>query len=300
MTQITCQLPGGYIDDTGSLHQQVELLPLSGREEELLTQRRESVSASLVTEILVRCVQCIGSIGSVSTDILRHLLVADRQFLLLKLREATFGDRVQATVSCPWQNCREKIDIDFSTKDIPIKESEDKGPMYTMELSSKAALMDDCGKKCRKVSFRLPNGADQETISPLLAENEARALSMLLSRCVLSIGTKEKPGEKILNGLSPLARMEIENAIEAAAPKIELTIAADCPECGNKFTLPFDIQNFFFGEFKTSRDLLYREVHYLAYHYHWSEREIMDMPKEKRLQYINVLANEIERMNNAV
>ena len=57
---------------------------------------------------------------------------------------------------------------------------------------------------------------------------------------------------------------------------------AQCPECGHDFSVPFDPQEFFFGELRTSRDFLYREVHYLAYHYHWSEQEIMAMPRDKR------------------
>jgi hypothetical protein len=50
----------------------------------------------------------------------------------------------------------------------------------------------------------------------------------------------------------------------------------------------------------SNRDLLYREVHYLAYHYHWSEQEIMSMSQAKRRQYIAVLAEEIEKLNDAI
>ena len=46
--------------------------------------------------------------------------------------------------------------------------------------------------------------------------------------------------------------------------------------------VPFDLHRFFFGELRTDSDLLYRQVHYLAYHYHWGESEIMAMPRDKR------------------
>ena len=52
---------------------------------------------------------------------------------------------------------------------------------------------------------------------------------------------------------------------------------ATCADCGREFSAPFDLQRFFFGELRLTGDFLYREVHYLAYHYHWSEREIMAM-----------------------
>ena len=96
----TCTLPGGYLDDQGRLHRLVELAPLSGREEELLT-RRGQAPAALVTEILSCCLRRLGTIAPVSREVARGLLVADRQYLLLKLREATFGEQIEATVQCP-------------------------------------------------------------------------------------------------------------------------------------------------------------------------------------------------------
>ena len=183
--------------------------------------------------------------------------------------------------------------------DIPIKESEDKGSTYKTELSCEAAFLGDHGEAYTEITFRLPNGGDQEVVSPLIFENEARALTMLLGRCIQDIGPLKNPGEGIISRLSPVARMEIEKRMDAVAPKVDLTMGATCPECGREFSVPFDLQDFFFGELRTSRDLLYREVHYLAYHYKWSEREIMEMPRAKRHKYIEVLADEIERLNDA-
>jgi hypothetical protein len=87
--------------------------------------------------------------------------------------------------------------------------------------------------------------------------------------------------------------------MEAAAPQVDLTLAAHCPECEREFAVPFDLPGFFLGECKTSRELLYREVHYLAYHYHWSEQEIMALPREKRRTYITLLAEELRRVSYA-
>ena len=282
------------MDRSGTVHRRVELAPLSGREEEHLAQRRGGAIASLVTAVLGCCVRRIGSFNPIPQDIVRSLLAADRQYLLLKLRQATFGDQVQATILCPWPDCGEKFDIDFSIESIPVRESEDKGPLYRMELSPEAEPEGDR----REITFRLPTGGDQELISPVVFENEARALTMLLVQCIQSIGPVKNPGEELITRLSPLARMEIEKRMETIAPRVDLTVEANCPECNRAFPVPFDLQEFFFGELRTSIDLLYREVHYLAYHYHWSEREIMDMPRERRRKYIEVLAGEIERLNN--
>ena len=92
MDQMNCLLPGGYVDGAGVVHRQVELAPLSGREEEFLAANHGWESATLVTSVLSRCIRRIGTISPVSEGVARDLLVADRQVLLLKLREATFGD----------------------------------------------------------------------------------------------------------------------------------------------------------------------------------------------------------------
>lgn len=295
---LTVFLPGGYVDDNDVVHREVEIIPLSGREEELLTVHQRREVASLVTTVLQRCVQRIGTIDPITEDVIGNLLVADRQYLLLKLRELTLGDYVRATICCPWPGCGKKIMVSFMINDIPVTESIDKGPIYRMELSPEAAFVSESEDAYREVTFRLPNGGDQKLISPLLVQNEAQALTLLLQRCLHSIGSFQHPKQDVVDRLSPLARMEIEQQMEAVAPKVELTMESKCPECGRDYAVPFDIQHFFFGELQTSRDLLYREVHYLAYHYHWSEREIMDMPQQKRRTYIEILAEEIEKLND--
>jgi hypothetical protein len=236
----------------------------------------------------------------VSADIIRGLLIADRLYLVLMLREATFGDRVQATVHCPWEGCQKKVDIDFSLHDIPVRESEEKGPLYTRELSPEAALSGERGEHYREVTFRLPKGEDQEAITRVVEDNEAQALALLLARCIRRVGAIRDPGPEVIHRLSLLARAEIERHMEETAPHVDLALTTRCPECECEFTMPFDLLGFFLGECKTSRELLYREVHSLAYHYHWSEQEIMTLPREKRRTYIALLAEELRRGSHAV
>jgi hypothetical protein len=293
-------LPGGYVDADCQLLREVELAPLSGRDEELIAAQQPIANPALLTVLLSRCVLRLGPVRPVSEDLARRLLVVDRQFLLLKLRQITFGDHVQATVQCPWEACRKKADIDFSLHDIPVRESEEKGPLYTRELSPEAAFSNEHEEQYREVVFRLPNGEDQEAIAQSIEEDETKGLALLLARCIRRLGSLCDPGPEVLHRLSPLARGEIERHMEEAAPQIDLTLAAHCPECEREFVVPFDLLGFFLSECKTSRELLYREVHYLAYHYHWSEHEIMALPREKRRQYIALLADELRRVSHAV
>jgi hypothetical protein len=157
MKERTCSLPGGWVDAKGEVHREVVLSALTGREEALLAENKQN-PASQVTAVLSRCIRRIGTVSPVSESIVQNLLIADRDFLLLKLRAATFGSLVQATVPCPWPDCGRKVDIDFSTDDIPVVSSEEKGPTYTMSLSPEAAFLEN-GELFRDLTFRLPTGA---------------------------------------------------------------------------------------------------------------------------------------------
>ena len=293
-------LPGGYVDTDCELIREVELAPLNGRGEELIAAQQATATPALLTVLLSRCVLRLGPVSPVSEDVARRLLVVDRLFLLLKLRQVTFGDHVQATVQCPWEACRKKVDIDFSLQDIPVRESEEKGPLYTRELSPEAAFRNEHGEPYREVVFRLPNGEDQEAISRMVEENEAEALALLMARCIRRLGPLHDPGPQVIHRLPPLARVEIERHMEEAAPQVDLILTAHCPECNHEFTVPFDLQGFFLAECQTSREFLYREVHKLAYHYHWSEHEILALPREKRRKYMTILAEELRRVSHAI
>jgi len=295
MVGMTQTLPGGYWDSAGVLHRDFELAELTGHEEELLAQTRGTETSSLVSAVLSRCVRRLGGISPVTEEVASQLLIADRQYLLLKLREATFGDVVRADLFCPWAECGRRVSLEFSLADLPVEESTERAPFYTFTLSALASGEED--PEMRAVSFRLPNGSDQEAVSGLLAVNEAEALSRLLARVIQGIGPRSAANVEEIAALSPLAREEIEAEMERVAPKIELNMETSCPECGRSFAVPFDLHRFFFGELRTDCEFLYRQVHYLAYHYHWAEPEIMAMPRTKRQKYIELLAGEIERLN---
>lgn len=40
---------------------------------------------------------------------------------------------------------------------------------------------------------------------------------------------------------------------------------------------------------------LYRQVHHLALRYHWSESDILALPRSKRLRYLSFLTDQAER-----
>src|SRR5215475_8025965 len=163
MDELTGMLPGGYWDSSGVLHREFELAVLTGREEELLSQARRRETASLVSTVLSRSVRRLGDISPVTEGIARQLLVGDRHYLLLKLRQFTFGDAVRVDLFCPWADCGRRVSMEFRIDDVPVEQAAERAPFYILTLSLPASGEQDVTQ--REVSFRLPNGADQEVVS---------------------------------------------------------------------------------------------------------------------------------------
>jgi hypothetical protein len=77
----------------------------------------------------------------------------------------------------------------------------------------------------------------------------------------------------------------VENAMEALAPPLSHTVQGQCPECGSVLDLYFDAQQFCLQELRGQALFIYDDVHLLAMEYHWSEADILALPRNRRAQY---------------
>lgn len=257
-----CDLPGGLVLDDGRRLGRAELRPLTGREEEWVTQHAATPSAHLVTKLLSACFVRLDD-QAVNAEMIAKLLAGDRDYLILQLRRMTLGDQFAAVFSCP--ACRRAMDVEFRAQDILIEPRPQDAATYTWRGAQ------------RMVQYRLPNGADQEAVADL---SPAEAVDALFARCV------------VIDGGTPLSveeRSAVIAEMERLAPQIDLELDLSCPECGHSFTTPFDCTSFFFSEIRAQSRHLMREVHYLALHYHWSESEILNLQRDRRRGYLALL-----------
>src|SRR5271155_56198 len=262
LTENTFSLPGGLMLQQDQLLNQASLRPLSGREEEWLANHQSTPSAVRVSWLLNQCLLSVDDY-QVNIDLVRQLLVADRQYLMLQLRRLTLGDQVQAVVPCP--ACNEKMDVDFHLNDVPVDYRPQSVASYTTELSG------------RSIRFRLPTGGDQEAT---LASGSDDAVDELLRRCVLDDDGSQLSAEEQSAVIAEMERL---------APQVELELDLTCPECSHHFLLPFDTTAFFFEEMAFKGEELLREVHALAFYYHWSESEILRLDRRRRRAYLTLL-----------
>jgi hypothetical protein len=280
----TVTVPGGLWLE-GVRHHQVGLRPFTGADEAFLLEMGDDwFPAQKVTAVLARNLTHVSGhdpagFGQNPTAIARALTIGDREALLLHLRRLTLGDRLQCIMQCP--DCGEKMDLDLRVGDLLLPPYDEPRPHYSADI--------DANGTAKTISFRLPTGGDQEAIADTAVRDASQAAYDLLWRCVIDADEDES---SILTD----SRLKAVSALMAERdPQAEIMLNLDCPACGQSFTAMFDTATYFFREVADRTTHLYREVHLLAFYYHWSESEIMNMTAEKRHRYLDLLAEELDR-----
>jgi hypothetical protein len=130
----------------------------------------------------------------------------------------------------------------------------------------------------------MPCGADQEAVADMARHDAAGAAQALLHRCI-----EETTGETP-EGALPI----ISGWMAELDPQAEIRLNLICPECGHEFVTLLDAGSYLFEESTMRSRELYREIHLLAFHYHWSEAEILGMAPLKRRRYLELLLEALE------
>jgi hypothetical protein len=274
---ITIALPNGVAVD-GACAREANLRELTGEEVRALTEDcRALPAAAWTTEVLARCVTHLGSLAEPDRSALRALTVGDRDALLLHLHEIIFGESIQCVARCPAGSCTEKLELTLRVKELLL-------PTYPHSAHEHEMRVTDAAGVQTIVRFRLPTGEDHETAAAIASTDVAGAVAALLRRCVLSIEPADLT-HAVVNALSErMAELD---------PQAELLLNAKCPACGCAFRARFDVAGVLRQRLEERTQALYREVHVLAFHYHWSEREILAMSSRARQRYLRLLATEL-------
>jgi hypothetical protein len=269
-------LPAGYVDEDGLLHREVDLAQLTGFEEEYLASVSPTLpTAAVVTQLLARCVRRIGNLATVDTALIRTLVVGDREYLVLRLWQLTNGNKLRVMLPCQSEECGKNMQIDFSLAEIPVRGQPLTSRTFTLEVEDGGTL-----------EFRLPTGEDQEALAEHM--DDADCVEQLLRRCIVRM-----PTTLDLQKVRPA----IEKRMEELTPRPVLEVEGVCPECGLQFSSTLDLSELVLAEAVEQSKRLPYDVHRLAWHYHWPEGEILSLPRRKRFRYLNLLEDELERMN---
>lgn len=223
------RLPGGLLMADGSVRHDAEVQELTGAHEERLVKIRNSGDAARFVHALLTCgVVTVGG-ETVTDEILDELLVGDREYLVLAIREATYGPEIEMDNSTVCAFCNEVFDLVLQTNDIQIR-------TLSGERQFEVPL-----RKGGRALVRLPNGGDQEAYLEDQSLTDPERNSILLSRCVVSLTDADGEVHSVAgfpslvrDGLGIRDRQAILKAINERQPGPRYDEVEYTHECGGK------------------------------------------------------------------
>jgi hypothetical protein len=188
-----------------------------------------------------------------------------------------YGDLVPLVVRCANPVCRALSDVDIRISEVAPPREPPGSPWIACDTPSGAARV------------RAPTGADDDaTAEGTRADRAAR----LWSRLVLLDGRELDPDAWRALPAATRHAMALALAENGRAP--ELSYQSRCPTCAAGLEIAIEPFALLARELRAGGDRLYAEVHALAFHYHWSERDIFALPRGRRWRYLQLLARELE------
>jgi len=270
------QLPGGISTD-GRLKRSFRFKPVTGLLELTLSEcamralRQPGLThPEQVTTVLCDTLEMLAD-KPVSKKCVQALCVGDRQFLMRRL--AIHIDDALVWLAAHCGDCGESFDVSLRYSELPVKFAGERFPETMIEI--------DQGK----FKVRVPNGLDQECIAAI--DDEAEATHVLLKRLTSEVNKgKNRSGNELdLSNINKDQIEFIEGVVEQMAPEIAMEVLATCPHCDIDNRVPVSP----YSCMEQSGRQLYSEVHTLASNYHWSEHEILTMPRDRRHMYLGLI-----------
>lgn len=179
-------LPGGLVKENRTART-AQVRELTGEHEEQLARASQSLSPFHFVDTLLTCgVKQVGDYPEEDTKgLLKDMLVGDREFLVMEIRRATYGDDIHVEDwECP--KCESKTNLDIPLDDIPLRKMNDPGSdtAFTVPL-----------RRGKTAQVRLANGHDQVAIFENTKLVQAERDTILLSRCIIS--TTDTDGNEV-------------------------------------------------------------------------------------------------------
>jgi hypothetical protein len=261
------ELPGGaWIE--GRAERVFTLRPFTGRVEQELLERAGGAPSwpRAVSGVLGAAVERFGETPC-RPAMIEELSVGDRQYLMLCLTRLLHGDSFWCSARCT--GCGAWYDLQLRRSALPVKIA---GPGYPFTRVEAGG---------RLVELRSPRGADQRGLAELADEEAVR---LLVQRCVVAVDGAAPPAD-LAASLDPEDLRRIEAALDDLAPDVGTRVSTQCPECGAEQVVETDP----FSARQWRSEDLYEDIHVLAGTYHWSEAEILDLPRERRLRYLDLI-----------
>jgi len=221
-TAVEVELPsrGRFYGSEGVL---VKVKPLTFEDEKAIVSIKNSKTTNPLSVILSRCVEGVDT---------NHLVFMDKMFLIMKIRELSYGEEYLAQVICP--RCTSENPLSFNLADLEVKYVPDD---FTEPIEV------DLPRLKKKAAVRLPRVHDE----PYVQDGEMMMDN--LWRFVISLDENTNPTviSKALRKLPSADVHTLINAITTTSFGIETKAKFKCFNCKEVHLIDIPISENFFS-----------------------------------------------------
>ncbi len=196
---------------------------------------------------------------------LATLSIGQRDSLLMKVRQATFGDKIEAYIECP--HCQERLEFTLPCDALGSHSREERQTTKTIVCEG------------MKFHIRCPDSRDMAKVAT--SQHVSEAKQILFTRCVTPTDTTKY----VFQELPGTVQTALVDELASLDPQAEMLINLACPSCEHTWQGLFDIVSFFWIEIQVKARRLLQEIDVLARTYGWAETDILHMTNTRRALY---------------
>jgi len=242
---LTFRLLAGYKDSDGTIHDEVVIREMTGADEEAIAKAevRNNIG-KIVTTLLSSCIQRIGTIEKSNIkaakweEIINELFLGDRDLILMKIRELTYGNEMSFQTQC--RDCRKSLTIDFTMDELEVRPLKD--DPHAISFTLPRGYFD--GKETHTSgTMRLPTGFDQEQLDSVARKNPGLANTTLITRCVTELGSV-KLSSKVFREMGQKDRDYLVSHLADKVFGPRFIVNTVCDHCGHEFEAGVNPLNF--------------------------------------------------------
>jgi rRNA maturation protein Nop10 len=218
-----------------------------------------------VTSLLATCLSRADGHG-VDADEAWNWTLNERLHALIALRLVSNDSAMELHARCA--HCGDVMEVAI---DLQVLSSDAAVPRLTWR--------DEHGVE---VTVRLPRGRDlQRWMRDGVVSHDALAASLIETVA----GKPVKAGQPVPASWLPA----LDDALEEHDPLTALTLRTRCPGCGTDTSIACDLEQLLLQDFARMQSTLLYEVSRLATGFHWSEADILALPRWRRAHYLRQL-----------
>jgi len=242
------KLPIGFVGEDGNLYKNVVIDEMTGVDDEIISNpryRKNPVQA--MTHLFRRVIQEVPGLipqkknrfGLISSTLISGMHVADRDYLMICMAIASFGETYDHDWAC--SRCGSEHTTEVELRRVAVvdhPEGQDRRVEFTLPRPVRVS-----GKDVSRGEIRFPVTKDQEIAAQSAGGLGVQATKMLALLITDMEGAR--PSLEEVRRFSSNARRAISAAIEQNLPGVDLSATISCEDCGATQKEALNISAFF-------------------------------------------------------